>query len=206
MKKFATLLFSIAAFIFSIQVFAISKPPAGISLYEKPDEKSKVIGTIPPGAALVPIISQKNWTKVGDTKTGNVGWVNNATLHQYGVGKIRTITKSVNTPQGQSYQVIQFGSQQLDQTQVNELMNNWKTTQENFGRSFNQMMNQSLYNLNQFLQDFNREQAKHPLMPQPVVQPIILVPSNPQAPAASSTMVPPQNSVIAPTPMPPSSP
>lgn len=198
MKK--TILLIIFAFFSSLPLsaFAASKPPAGLTLHEKPDAKSQVIETIAPGTALVPIITEKEWTKVGDTKTGQVGWVNNETLKQYGAASAKTTSKTVNTPQGQAIQVLQYNSQRLDQQQVEELMKNWKATQENLNKSFNQMMNQSLYNLNQFLQEFNRQQTQGAGGTAPLAQPMIIVPNNPTAPTTQTP--PPQNSVIAPVP------
>lgn len=202
MKKtiFLSILTIFSAFI--LTAFAAAKPPAGLNLYEKPDEKSQVIETIAPGSALVPIFNEKNWTKVGDTKTGQVGWVNNETLKQYGASNTTTITKTINTSPGQALEVLQYNSQPLNQQQVEELMKNWKTTQENLNRSFNQMMNQSLYNLNQFLQEFNREQAQsRGAAPAPLSQPMIIIPNKaPSAGSGKPSTPAPQNSVIAPTP------
>lgn len=196
MKK---IILSVAVMFFSIltlTAFAAAKPPTGITLYETPDSNSRALATIAPGSALVPIFTEKNWTKVGDTKTGQVGWVNNETLKQYGASSVKTVTRTLNTPQGQAIEVLQYNSQRLNQQQMDELMKNWKTTQENLNRSFNQMMNQSLFNLNQFLQEFNREQAQRASQnPSPLVQPMIIIPNAPAQPATT-----PQNSVIAPTP------
>src|SRR5690348_6470017 len=57
-----------------------------ITLYTMPDKNSKVIGTIPAGQALVPIIQQQDWIKVGDPKTGNVGWMQQQSLTQKAAG------------------------------------------------------------------------------------------------------------------------
>lgn len=161
MKKLIKSLIFVVFFCLTVTVQAASKPTAGIQLFEQPNAQSKIIATIPQGQPIIPIYTEKDWTKIADPSNGNVGWVNNETLTQQGMVFTKTITKSVSAPNEKGTQVINYsGNQAFDEKQVQELMDNWQKTQENFSKTFNQMMNQGIEDINRFLQQFNAEQAQ----------------------------------------------
>lgn len=183
MKKIILILLTAGLLLLNTFALAFSKPPSGISIYEQPTAKSKVVGSVNPGQPIIPIFSDKGWTKVGDPKTGTVGWISNDVLKQNGVTYIATQIQPINVPQGKGYQVIQYsGTQQIDDKQVQQLMQNWQTTQQNFNRAFNQMINQSVFNLNQLLQQFNEQQA--------ATQPVVTTSPTPTAQPQGSIIVP----------------
>jgi hypothetical protein len=160
MKKQIKLLIFMIFMWLTLTVQAVSKPTTGIQLFAQPNAQSQVIATIPQGQPIIPIYTEKDWSKIADPSNGNVGWVNNETLKQQGMIFTKTITKSVSTPNETNTQVINYsGHQVVDEKQVQELMNNWQKTQENLSKTFNQMMNQSIEDINRFLQQFNAEQA-----------------------------------------------
>lgn len=160
MRKIPLFLFITSLTLITSLGFALSKPPAGIILYEQPDTKSTIVESISPGQAIIPIFSNNNWTKVGDPKTGNVGWISNDVLHANGMIYTKTTVQPIPTPATKGYQVVQYsGTQQLDEKQIEQLMQNWQKTQQNFNRTFNQMINQSVSNLNQLLQQYNQQQS-----------------------------------------------
>ena len=55
---------------------------ASINLYDSPDDKAKVTGTIDLAAGIIPIYTPKDsvWVKVGDPRNGNTGWVKSSEL------------------------------------------------------------------------------------------------------------------------------
>lgn len=159
--------------------YADTKPVEQISLYQQPDAKSAVAGTIAPGQAIMPIFTQGEWTKIADPSNGNVGWVSNATLQQYRMPQVKTITQSTTTPNGSGYKVMQFGgTMPFDQKQLDELMKNWQAQQGNMQRVFGQMLEQSAVNLEALAKEMQKQNFQFPM-----IVPLVVMPNN--APATT---------------------
>ena len=67
-----------------------------ITIYAKPDKSSDVVGKLPVTGAIVPIFRQKAWTKIGNPKNGDVGWVEHSTLEKAGVVQVH-IQRSIHS-------------------------------------------------------------------------------------------------------------
>jgi uncharacterized protein YgiM (DUF1202 family) len=190
MKKFIIAVF-MCLLTFTGMGYAESKevtPPANISLYEQPDVKSKVIGAITPGTAIIPIFSQGNWVKVGDPANGQVGWMNNEVLPAQNQVYVKTVTKNSNTPGNNGSQIIQYSSTEpLDEKQMGQLMQNLQNRQAELQQVFDQILNQSVTNFNVLLRELNQQTSRPWVVPG---QAVIVAPQAKtgasQAPASQS--------------------
>ncbi len=187
--KTLVLLFTSFLLLLSSTVYAdetpsnhMSQPNKGIVLYEQPDAKSKTIGIIAPGNALIPIFSQNNWLKVADPSNGNVGWIPNAALQQKNLPVVRTFSQTIVSPGNKNFQLFQSNDlQAIDEKQVQELLRNWQLQQKNIGQAINQILNQSITNFNTLLRTFNEQEAQ--FINTPLTQPSTQVPATKPVPA-----------------------
>ncbi len=183
MRNIITLMLS--TFLVCSMAYADSAPPnSGISLYEQPDAKSKLVGTIGPGQALIPIFNQGNWTKVADPTNGNVGWVSADMLKQLGYPKIYMQTYSAKDGDNNAsvgYQVVQSANASpANNQQIQQILADLQTQQDAMQRAFNQLVNQSISNFNEFAKQLQQQESHL------VVQPVIIVPEKNQANAAAA--------------------
>jgi SH3-like domain-containing protein len=78
-----------------------------INLYDQPDEKAKVIGTVDLSAGIIPILTPKegSWIKVADPRNGNVGWIKSNEMNADG-GNPSAVTftqRVINNGSGPQY-------------------------------------------------------------------------------------------------------
>ena len=174
------ILVSMLIFLLIITATAFADPSIatskGITLYEQPDSKSKVVGTIAAGNALIPIFRQNNWLKVADPSNGNVGWVSNETLSQPNLPIIRTFSQTIIRPGSQNNPMLPANAlPSIDEQQVQEFLRNWQVQQKNMGQALNQLFNQSIVNFNTLLRTFNEQEAQ--FANSPLLQPVQVTPA-----------------------------
>jgi len=127
---------------------------APINLYDQDKPDAKVTGTIDPAKGMVPIFTPPNstWMKVGDSKTGNVGWIKTADLSGKGgeMSSEFTVTQhTISTPKGpKTYQVVQFGVPEKPQTDdmIKQIQQHQQQMQKMMHQIFQDMGNWSQWN------------------------------------------------------------
>lgn len=138
-----------------------------INLYTEPAKTSKIVASVPQEQALVPIIQQKDWIKVGNPKNGDVGWVQQTDLTQNVSGinlqtplvrqYIVTEKNKDGKPISKLYRMVEYSSSQQQQpmdekqmqTYMDKLAAQQKAMQENFNKmqdNLNKMMNDMMKN------------------------------------------------------------
>lgn len=130
-----------------VLMFAVSAFADNVNLYAEPNDKAKVIGTIDVTAGIVPIFTSSDgaWMKVGNSKTGDVGWVKSSdmksgpvipTLFNY-TNKVINDGNANNAPQ-----FIQFNSgPTLTPDQQNQLIQGQQQIQRNLQNGAQEIMN-----------------------------------------------------------------
>lgn len=92
-----------------------------LKLYDEPKSTSKVVAVVNSPASLVEIYQQGDWVKIGDTKTGNVGWVQQKTLDTMNGDHLFSVTFTKKNKDGG--QIIQyFGTAQVNKQKVSQLI------------------------------------------------------------------------------------
>lgn len=180
--KYLKIILLLNALIFSKLILAAdAKVASPLNLYDQPNDKAKIVATIPAGQAVMPIFNQGDWIKIADPSNGNVGWVEKKMLNQQGFPSIYVQTSGEKSKNGQSseYQVIQLSIPSKDQIQA--IMQNFQVQQKQFQQLFNQMMQQNISEVNRMIK----------IQPEvvPVMQPVILMPTHSQntKPTSGST-------------------
>lgn len=146
MKKISVLFFSILLYSFTCYAAILSKNQTSIPLLDQPQANSKVVGQITAGHTIIPIFSQGDWVKVGDSNTGNVGWVANKTLEEHGFPKIyiKSVGSTKNGANDSQVQIIQYsGTQKMDEKQIQAMMKHFQEQQARMQKMFNQMLEQN---------------------------------------------------------------
>lgn len=156
MRKIYILL-TLFLFIFTTAAFA-----ASFSMYEKPDSSSKVIATINNGDVIVPIFypEKSEWVKIGNSKTGDVGWAKIKDLQgpvvvtKTDAGTIKQQIISDNkTPE--DVKIIQYsGSIQMKQEDVDKFEKEMKVKQKKMLDSMEKMKLEMLQMMHDFSEGF----------------------------------------------------
>ena len=140
-----------------------------LSLYEQPNDKAKVVGTINTETGFVPIFTQKDgkWVKVGNPENGNTGWVKSTDLSAAagapgGFSFSQSMTSGGN---GTPSMVIRFGKPQfLTSKQIQDYWLQNERQQAALQRDIQNLMNNF----------FNTQPS--PWMGYPLVLPVMVVP------------------------------
>lgn len=155
----------------------------GIKLYEKPDEKSAVVTTVPAGEAIIPFFSEKDWIKAANPANGEVGWISKKTWQENNIPFVRVQTFGQKSADGinSGFQIIQSSSDAKlavpDEKQLEQLKQQMQEQQRLLQENFQQIMNQSMQNFNRFLKQLDQEEKNQTTRAFPILQPIIIVPS-----------------------------
>lgn len=158
MKKI--ILFIITS-LFFCNTWAETSSSQAIELHEQPDPKSKIVGTIAPNEALIPIFSKDHWLKVADPNNGNVGWISDEVFKQQNIPYIKIYTQKMGNPNSSSYQIIQYSGNTLPaemNPQINQFLKNWQVQQQTMQQVFSQLLNQGMSNLNAMVQYLNEQE------------------------------------------------
>lgn len=157
---------------------ALAKPPEPatnkVALYQQPDKKAAVVATVAPGAPIMPIFTQGEWTKVADPSNGNVGWVSNDTLKQAQLPQLKILTSTgKNANDNSSYRVVQYssGSSTVDDQQLARMMRAWQEQQVMLQRTLGQLIEQSAAGLNAVAAQLREQPVQMPLVVPMVVMP-----------------------------------
>lgn len=146
-----------------------------IDLYKQPDEQSPIVTSVDPNEPIVIILTKGDWTKVADSKNGDVGWVKNKTLDRHGMFFVKTITQTFKNPAVIDYHVVQqVDSSPLGKAQVERLrdyMGAWQKANEH---AINDLIQENARALLNLAQQFQAADTMGPHTP--VLQPIIIVP------------------------------
>lgn len=153
-SRYLSKLLSLMLFIFGI--FSASVCLAkDIILYEQPQEKSKIVGSIDLAKGIIPIYTPKNgeWMKVGDPQNGNVGWIKSSEITANGNGTFTFSQRILDDGKGaHTYQIIEYGKpenltgEQM-QTMIQKMQNQQRSAQQNMQKAIQNMVNEinSLY-------------------------------------------------------------
>lgn len=156
-----------------------------INLYEQPQDKAKVVGTVDLTTGIIPIFTPEkgDWMKVGDPRNGNVGWVKSSELNNGGNATFTFTQKIMNDGKGpQTYQVIQYGKpQKISGEQVQSMIQKMQTRQQ----AVQQDMQNAIQNM---VKDMNTlyQQTWGSMGGMPVIMPIVIMPpANSSKPATA---------------------
>lgn len=171
MRKY---LLAVILMAFTSLVFATT-----INVYEKPDEKSKVITTLQSGDQLMPIFytEKKDWVKVANPKNGDVGWAKVTELK--GPVIITNVNGTVMRQQiiaddknPQVYSVVQYsGPKELKPEEVQAMTKKMQAEQQAMEASMQQMQKHMQLMMQDMFKDFDRSFYTFP-----IIQPVIVVP------------------------------
>lgn len=181
LRFFLTL--SISLFVFNAYAEA-NKPvaaptPTSLSLYQQPDTKSPVVGSIPANQPIMPIFTQGQWTKIADPSNGNVGWVSNDTLKQQGIPYTKIITQSLNGPNQTGSKTVEYmGPVPVNEQQMSEAMKKWQTQRNQIQSRFNQILQQNIKALDALSKEIQDPDFQFPMVI-PVLQPVVVMPNKP---------------------------
>lgn len=152
-----------------------------INLYDQPDVKGKIIGSVDLSAGIIPILTPKgDWIKAADPRNGNVGWIKSNELNT-GNSQIVSFTQRIinkgNIPQ--TYQIIQFGDQkqQLNQEQIQKIVKRMQMQHQTIQLSMHKAMQEMMRSMD----DLFDTQL-------PIMMPVVIMPSTKtiDSPPASS--------------------
>jgi hypothetical protein len=156
---------------------------AGISLYDQPNAKANVVGSVDLSKGIIPIYTPKpgDWVKIADPQNGNVGWVKSADLGKAmgnGSGAVTFTQKIMNDGKGQhTYQVIQYGSLPASSDKQAKMMiqnmQQQQATQQQVQKAIETMITQmnTLYQ-----QQWN---TFHTGTAMPIIMPVMVIPAQP---------------------------
>lgn len=160
----------ISGIFFSLSIFAANvktASAASISLYDQPNANAKVIGTLSTDQALIPIYTRGEWTKVGNPNNGDVGWINNKILSQYGIPKIYLKTDRKTTDNGteKSFQMFQFSDSDggNNDQQMETIVKQLQAQQAKFQANFNDILQQTINNFNELSKQLQQLQKMTPI-------------------------------------------
>lgn len=112
-----------------------------LNIYDKPEEKAKIIATIDSDSSIIPIFynATKDWTKIANPKNGDVGWVKSSELKgptiitdfNGNIFRQQFISDNKNAPQ--SYSIIQYSdgnTHKLSPEETNKILTKIKARQK----------------------------------------------------------------------------
>ncbi len=182
----------LAACILPAMVYA-----ASINLYDSPDDKAKVTGTIDLSAGVIPIYTPKDsvWVKVGDPRNGNTGWVKSSELKDSNGNAITFSQNISDNGKSQSVEMTVGTGKPLtpEQKKANEqlILQQQQATQESLVKA-QQGVNQALTEIQKIYQQQLQifQKTGIPMLSVPVTTPQPL-PQTPAQPASTTpAMVP----------------
>lgn len=157
-----------------------------INLYDQPQDKAKVVGTVDLATGIIPIFTPKNgdWMKVGDPRNGNVGWIKSSDLNNGGGATFTFSQRIMNDGKGpHTYQIMEYGKPQnltgeQMQTMIQKMQNQQKNVQQDMQKAVQNMVNQinSLYH-----------QTWGSTGGTPVIMPIVILPAQQKAPTTEQS-------------------
>ncbi|QLH41786.1 MAG: SH3 domain-containing protein [Coxiellaceae bacterium] len=159
----ALMILSLWLFIATAQAAAgeIWTVPKGqdLKLYNEPNPQAKVSATLTAGQQVVPFFEQNAWIKVGDPKTGNVGWISKAQLKALTPSSltiVRVLNNQDKNPSSSAVRIIQYGGNnyQVDPKQMQQLLQQIQQQQQQFESSFNSLMTQHWKMVNGSMEQF----------------------------------------------------
>ncbi|CAN5272403.1 hypothetical protein BH10PSE19_BH10PSE19_18040 [soil metagenome] len=139
---------------------------AALTLYEQPDEKSKVVVTLNKDIPLLPIFDphKGDWIKVADPTNGNVGWIKGNELKSHSTWprstgfsvQEQTITTDTKTGvKPQTYKVMVVGdSNPLKPEEAQALVKQMQARQQQWQQRMDRMMERFFFQAREFEDDF----------------------------------------------------
>lgn len=136
-KKFFTLLTTALSFSMLEAGNVYAKE---VNLYEQPTANAKVVAKVDLSSGVIPIFTAKDgvWTKVGDPRNGNVGWLKSTDIKTNAISFTQRIVTDGAQPQ--TYQVFQFGVPTLSEKQIKTVNDNFLASQQNIQKAMQEMM------------------------------------------------------------------
>lgn len=130
----------ICSYMLALSLLLISNIAAAqsITLYEQPNQTSKVVGTADLATGIIPIFTpetNKDWIKVADPRNGNVGWIKSSDIKDAkGSESSVTFTQKIindGKPNNNTFHIIQFGNApKLTNEQAQQMMQKFRTEQQ----------------------------------------------------------------------------
>lgn len=179
----------------------LSMTCAALTLYEQPDEKSKVVVTLTKDIALIPIFDphKGDWIKVADPSNGNVGWIKSNELKSHSAWphstaisvQEQTVTTDPKTgAKPQTYRIIVLGgANPLKAEEAQALVKQMQERQQRWQQHFDRIMQRIYYQAKEFEDDF----FNFPLLPR-----VIIVPQAETKPGTGTTATPPTSTSVTP--------
>jgi hypothetical protein len=149
-----------------------------ITLFEQPNDKAKIVGTVDLAVGIIPIFTPKDsqWVKIADPRNGNTGWVKTSDLSPNGSSSFSFSTRYISDDKNKNrgYQLIQIGdtdskSNQQIQSQLLKLQEQQAAIQQSVNKSIENMV-KDMNKLYKQYQEMMKESGV------PVVMPVMLVP------------------------------
>jgi len=120
-----------------------------LSIYANPSNQSHVIAHISPWTDLVPIYHKKGWLKVGNSKNGQVGWIDLKQYHQL-MHKLMTpqmetvvVKNSKDAMKPGKYKIVAYrNGKPLNEKEAKELLKHMQAQQIKMEHQFDIMQNQ----------------------------------------------------------------
>lgn len=122
-------------------------------VYTQPQTNSKVLFTLNQGQSVIPFYEQKDWIKIANPQTGDVGWVQKAdldksttTVNSNGLfmREYSITEKGTNNSPPKTYKIVVYSNKNpLDQQQAAQLLQQMKERQQRMQQSFDRMFNES---------------------------------------------------------------
>ncbi|MAZ40429.1 MAG: hypothetical protein CMF49_09960 [Legionellales bacterium] len=178
MKNLAVVLIT-SLLVLSTSLFANT-----LKMYEKPNDKSKLLMELKPGQQLIPIYYPQNslWIKVADPQNGNVGWVKTNELNGTAVLPDGEKTKQEIIPTAnQGYQLKRQAiddnnaPQAIDPAQVDQAMQEFQKKAAQIQQSMQIIMKSLVEQINAMQKAFPDDNSTN--RPQNL-QNVIIVPNN----------------------------
>lgn len=126
-----------------------------VPLYTNPDASSKVVMNVSQGQNFITIYQQKDWIKVADPQTGNVGWVKESDFNQMTtqVGPViqhYVINQKDANGKNQQYVVTEVtsGSQRMSDQDAQKFIAQAQESQQQMQNDMNNMMSDMMRNIN----------------------------------------------------------
>lgn len=126
-----------------------------VPLYTNPDASSKIVMNVSQGQNFITIYQQKDWIKVADPQTGNVGWIKESDFNQMTtqVGPViqhYVINQKDANGKNQQYVVTEVtsGSQRMSDQDAQKFIAQAQESQQQMQNDMNNMMSDMMRNIN----------------------------------------------------------
>lgn len=146
-----------------------------INLYEQPNTNAKVVAKLDLAAGVVPIYSTDSgdWTKVGDPRNGNTGWIKSSDM-QTSNDPVRFTQQVFSDASGpQAYQIFQYGNPKpMDPEQSKKFIKDMEARQQ----AMQENMQREIAEMNRHFAAMQEFAWPHFWNDEPMMMPVVFVP------------------------------